>query len=446
MIPADPAVAGDEKSRALEEVLKSRTLARSEQLQGFLRYICEMELAGRGDEISEYSIATHALNRKADYAPGEDSSVRSRAHALRRKLQEYYDTESPDTEWRIDLPKGSYRPLFVNRNHAPQPIRALIKPKETTQQPGKQAAGPQLRAFLYGVLFALLLSSLAVALLGNRFRADPIDPIVREAWGPLLQTGSDNLILLGIPALARIIPSQPGAFPNGGGGAVPAPDSIAKWYTRLNLANRGGPVYLSPSRGYMAFSDNLATVTTTTLLNAARIPFQVATEIVIRPMAIHSRGLVAIGSPSYTPYVARILQATPFSIQFDPALNDEVITDGPPGSAVRRVFAAKRDTASDRFSTVYGLITVLPAQPGRERPERTVVFSGVKGSPGAQAAALFFTSPNALHDLQRRFREQGYKQFPPAYQVVVRCGVDVETAMNTVYETHRVMTTPPVLE
>ena len=59
MIPADPAVSGDEKSRALEEVLKSRTLARSEQLQGFLRYICEMELAGRGDEISEYSIALH---------------------------------------------------------------------------------------------------------------------------------------------------------------------------------------------------------------------------------------------------------------------------------------------------------------------------------------------------------------------------------------------------
>ncbi len=59
MIPADPAVAGDEKSRALEEVLKSRTLARSEQLQGFLRYICEMKLAGRGDEISEHSIALH---------------------------------------------------------------------------------------------------------------------------------------------------------------------------------------------------------------------------------------------------------------------------------------------------------------------------------------------------------------------------------------------------
>ncbi len=438
MLPADPAVAGEDKLRALEEVLKSRTLARSEQLQGFLRYICEMELAGRGDEISEYSIATAALNRKADYAPGEDSSVRSRAHALRRKLQEYYETELPGTDWRIELPRGSYRPLFVNKHEAPQPIATVVK---STDLPAKYITRSQLRPFLFGVFVALLISTLLI----NRLRPDPVDPIVREAWGPLLQAGSDNLILIGIPPLTRIIPSQPGTLPNGGRDAVLAPDSIAKWYERLNLANRGGPVYITPSRGYMAFSDNLATVTTTTMLGAAGIPFQVATELTIRPMAIHSRGLVAIGSPSYTPYVARIMQATPFSIQFDPALNDEVITDGPPASATRRVFAVKRD-AADRFSTVYGLITVLPAQPGRERPERTIVFSGVKGSPGAQAAALFFTSPQALQDLQKRFSQQGYKQFPPAYQVVVRCGVDVEVAMNTVYETHRVITNPPVIE
>lgn len=42
-----------ENVRALEAVLKSRTFARSDQLQGFLRYICEMELAGRGNEITE---------------------------------------------------------------------------------------------------------------------------------------------------------------------------------------------------------------------------------------------------------------------------------------------------------------------------------------------------------------------------------------------------------
>jgi hypothetical protein len=92
------------------------------------------------------------------------------------------------------------------------------------------------------------------------------------------------------------------------------------------------------------------------------------------------------------------------------------------------------------------LITVLPSQPGRERPERTIIFSGITGSPGAQAAVEFFTSPAALRDLQARFRREGFNRFPAAYQVVVRCGVDAEVAINSVYETHRVMTTPPVIE
>ena len=44
-------------NRELYAVVHSRTFSRSDQLQAFLRYICDLELAGRGNEISEYSIA-----------------------------------------------------------------------------------------------------------------------------------------------------------------------------------------------------------------------------------------------------------------------------------------------------------------------------------------------------------------------------------------------------
>src|SRR5947199_6522752 len=118
MSPRDAIIDRDAKARACEEVLHSRTLARSEQLVQFLRYICTLELEGRGGEVTEYSIATNALNRPANYSPGEDSSVRSRAHTLRRKLQEYYELEAPTAEIRIELPKGSYRPIFVTRTDA----------------------------------------------------------------------------------------------------------------------------------------------------------------------------------------------------------------------------------------------------------------------------------------------------------------------------------------
>ena len=89
---------------------------------------------------------------------------------------------------------------------------------------------------------------------------------------------------------------------------------------------------------------------------------------------------------------------------------------------------------------------MLPSQPGRERPERTFLFSGIMGSPGAQAAVQFFSSATAMRELLTKFRAEGHREFPPAYQVVVRCGVDAEVAINVVYETHRVMASVPVIE
>jgi len=74
------------------------------------------------------------------------------------------------------------------------------------------------------------------------------------------------------------------------------------------------------------------------------------------------------------------------------------------------------------------------------------VFAGFSGSPGAQAAIDFFRSPSSLRELQKRFRQQGYAKFPPAYQVIVRCGVDMETAINAVYENHVVLDSVPVIE
>src|SRR5439155_24841864 len=109
------AVSDHDKQRALELYLQSRTFVSSEKLRAFLRYVCWMEIEGRGEQITEYRIAVEALGRSQDYATTEDSAVRNRAHALRVKLEELYAKELPDAPVRIDFFKGSYRPHFVVR-------------------------------------------------------------------------------------------------------------------------------------------------------------------------------------------------------------------------------------------------------------------------------------------------------------------------------------------
>jgi hypothetical protein len=106
-----------EKRAALEEVLRSATFGRASQVRNFLRYICEMELAGRGAALHEYLIGVEAMGRPTAYSPEDDSSVRRRAFALRRKLEQVYARELVDASVRIDVPKGSYVPRFVHVGH-----------------------------------------------------------------------------------------------------------------------------------------------------------------------------------------------------------------------------------------------------------------------------------------------------------------------------------------
>jgi hypothetical protein len=102
-----------DKREALEQVLQSETFVRASQVRNFLRYICEMELAGRAAALHEYLIAVEAMGLPSTYSTDDDSSVRRRAYALRQKLDRVYAHELAEAKVRIEVPKGSYVPKFV---------------------------------------------------------------------------------------------------------------------------------------------------------------------------------------------------------------------------------------------------------------------------------------------------------------------------------------------
>ena len=106
-------VGENEKRAAMEQVLQSNTFLRASQVRNFLRYICEMELAGRASALHEYLIAVEAMGLPSSYSTDDDSSVRRRAYALRQKLDRVYASELATAKVRIEVPKGSYVPRFV---------------------------------------------------------------------------------------------------------------------------------------------------------------------------------------------------------------------------------------------------------------------------------------------------------------------------------------------
>src|SRR5260370_14143071 len=183
----------EEKHQALSLVLQSQAFARADQLKKFLRYICEMEEAGRAGEISEYLIGIHALGRPADYSPADDSGVRGRAHALRLKLQQFYQLERPDAEIRVGLRKGSYTPYY----YCEAPGQAELKPATAPVTAPRQARRVPRAAWVLGAL--ALAAALTAAGRSLILRPGRPEAILREFWGPMLRPGSGALLFASHP-------------------------------------------------------------------------------------------------------------------------------------------------------------------------------------------------------------------------------------------------------
>ena len=105
----------------LEKLRSSAVFSRSSSLFAFLFYVVEETLAGRGLTLKELVVGDALYSGSTPYDPRIDSTVRVEARRLRRKLADYYDREGRADPVRIDLPTGSYRPIFATGASGPMP-------------------------------------------------------------------------------------------------------------------------------------------------------------------------------------------------------------------------------------------------------------------------------------------------------------------------------------
>lgn len=455
-LQSDSVITTEQKQAALEAVLHSHTFARADQLKSFLKYICEMELAGRGHELTEYLIGVEALGRPVNYSPGDDSAVRNRAFALRKKLQEYYDLEQPTAPVRIEVNKGSYCPHFFSSTATTQPkesgseppapvvdalmplpaVKEELLPVTPTAQPDRKnwllgfIAGTALMALLGGALywFSILRPNTAT-------RPLAVAPVISEAWGPLLTPNAEVLICVANPPSLSLHPSQVSGSPLAtfyDPTGRPLPSDLLDWVKERYPAT-SGPQQLTLTTNGTYWGDTLGALTAYKTLAAAGTAPSLFPEKVLSIPALRQRNVVLLGAAEYSPAIAHFMEKCPLTANF---LNGIAVT-GKPQEPLYRI---KRDQ-SKRLTQVFGLITVLPSDSSVNQQHRTIIFSGIN-SAGTQAAAEFFTSSENLNVLKRQFAKEGHATFPPAYQVVVGAETDDNILLNYHYETYRLVPFP----
>jgi TolB-like protein len=157
-------------------MLASTTFGRSERAARFLQHLVETTLRGESQLLKESLLGTEVFGREPTWDPKLDPVVRQEAARLRKRIARYYETENPGAPLHIEIPVGTYVPVF---HLTPGP--ADFQPVVTEQPPAPVlAAGRQPPNIAWwvgaGVLAAVLGTLAAFALSRSWFAREEFPP------------------------------------------------------------------------------------------------------------------------------------------------------------------------------------------------------------------------------------------------------------------------------
>ena len=105
----------DPRWELVQRVSGSAAFQKSRRLREFLLFVCERALKDPETVVREQEIGVVVFGRPIDFDPSEDTLVRVQASQLRKRLQQYFSAEGAGEHVLIEIPKGTYMPVFRER-------------------------------------------------------------------------------------------------------------------------------------------------------------------------------------------------------------------------------------------------------------------------------------------------------------------------------------------
>jgi hypothetical protein len=441
-----------EKARILEKVLQSETFARSERLKNLLRFLCEAEIGGRENELNEYSIATMALGRPESFAPLEDSSVRSRVHELRQKLEKYYAHEASSAAARIELRKGSYVPRFLvapggvvaveNGAAARAPLEVVPKtcaPAEPTAAasgatPNRSVWAAAAMAFSVGaaVTFTALAIWSSSARPGERVPGTYLETAsVRSLWTPALETLWRPFIEGSAPVL---IAFENRFFVHMGqlvvrDTKVNSLDNVEDSELLTRVQHLFGIRQLYGSWNYTDVGSPQALFYLTRLLSSRIGSIAVKSSLDVTADDLRSNNIILVGKPWTDPEIDRTLSRAELI-----DANGKILNVHPAPGEQAEYKDDNDPTDPNRWTVKYSVITLMP---GPVKGRKILTLTG-SGSEQPSALAYYMTSPDSAGELLKRMKLTSGK-LPEYFQILVRAEFKSLAPIKVDYVIHRAL-------
>jgi hypothetical protein len=287
----------DERWQLVQRIVSSPHFQKSTRLRELLQYIVEQTLHGNAHELTEQHIGNALFHKPSDYSPLEDSSVRVHVRQLRLKLHEYFNEDGRNETIVLEIPKGSYAPVFRAAQKA-ESIPATIEPKAIPASTWSR------QAILPWALCALLAMSCGVlayrVITHHAASAAPAPASLSWPFSQIFDIRHQTIIVVADSnyGMARILSSQPGSLDQ---------------YLRREFLQ--GPEANKIGAANSRLSEYLSNSTLTSFADVAdvvalyRMAGPLQTQVLVRyPRDLRLRDLdhnnyVFIGSPGSNPWV-----------------------------------------------------------------------------------------------------------------------------------------------
>ena len=395
------AVAGlesDPRWQLTRRVIASRAFQRSAQLRAILGYVVEKTLLDRRDEVTEQLIGSRVLSRQPDYDPNQDNIVRVQARHLRARLQEYFENEGRSEPVLLEIPKGSYVPVF-----RPRPA----------ERSGAALARGRLGVWLPWVLAGLLAAACFWLSVGGDHRPSPV--LRQLPWSRVFDAKHNTWIVAADSCFALVQDIEQRSFG-------------LKEYLNPSQIPRKGLSGLVLTRQFTSFADVILASRFQEIAGPYRDRVQIRYARNLHLRDFKSGHYILLGSSRSNPWVELFDERRNFQAGFDPASQSPLFRNRHPQAGEQPVYLTQG--SGGRTGETWGLVALLP-QP--ERNGNVLIVEGTNME-GTEAAGEFLTNPDSLESLARRL--------PPGaeyFEVLLRLTAMAGTPRNTEIAAVRVL-------
>jgi hypothetical protein len=399
----------DERWQLAQRIVASKSFAKSSFLTKFLLYVCDREIRGRPDEITEYQIGIQAFGRPADYNPGDDNIVRNYARLLRKRLEEYFETEGRDETIRVFMPRGRYIPVFSSTAESHPTTLPILLSSETPLISAPEGQGilpPTAPPSSYRILsvslipLAIVLAMVATYLGSRSFKRSP-RTLSDQFWTTIFSRDRPTLV---VPADSGF-----GIVQNLTGRSVHLGDYVNGSYL-AKVDQTPSAKALPPSKLDTRNLNDLSTQRYTSMvdlniaLSLSKLPQLVPDRFLVRYARdvrmedLKHSNAILLGSLHSNPWVELFQKNMNFAFEYRPSVDDSVVINRRPLAGETQTYRNAWDEDSHRTYTVLAFV------PSLDGAGRVLLLEGLNMA-GTQAAADFLINPETMNSVLRKARQ-----------------------------------------